>query len=81
MHTDTYPIEREALRQLHLQIASARFDGAPELARAARRAIRAVKRGAKAVAALDSEAAEVLSYAESYTIRVLRSDELEEAAE
>jgi len=65
-----YPIQREALRQLHLQVASARFDAWPELEHAARRAIRAVHKGRDAVAALDPEAAEALERAERGEISV-----------
>jgi len=69
----SYPIEREAMRQLYLQVASAHFDGAPELAKAAIRAIRAVKSGD--VSNLDEQAAKVLAYAESNTIRIRPSDD------
>lgn len=65
-----YPISRDALRQLHLQVASARFDACHALEHAARRALRAVHRGRDAVAALDAEAAEALRRAERAEIIV-----------
>ena len=70
-----YPMEREAMRQLHLQIASARFDKLPALERAARRALKAVGQGEEAVYALDDEAADVLQMAEKSTIRIKQSDD------
>jgi hypothetical protein len=76
---NTYPIRREALRQLHLQVASARFDAWPELEHAARRAIRAVHKGRDAVAALDPEAAEALERAERGEISV-RADPTDDAS-
>jgi hypothetical protein len=81
MRNNAYPIKRDALRQLHLQVASARFDAWPELEHAARRAIRAVRKGHNAVAALDPEAAEVLSRAERGEISVrVDSGDVHEAA-
>jgi hypothetical protein len=74
-----YPISRDALRQLHLQVASARFDAWPELEHAARRAIRAVHKGRNAVAALDSEAVEALERAKRGEISV-RTDPAEAAS-
>jgi phosphate uptake regulator len=76
---NTYPIKREALRQLHLQVASARFDAWPELEHAARRAIKAVRNGRDAVAALDPEAAEALERAERGEISV-QTDPAEDAS-
>lgn len=70
MKKQAYPIEREALRQLHLQVASARFDRWSALERAARRAIKAVAHGEEAVGALDDEAADVLRAAKRSTIRI-----------
>jgi urease accessory protein UreE len=71
----SYPVEREAMRQLHLQIASARFDKLPALERAARRALKAVVQGEEAVYALDDSAADVLQLAEKFMIRIKQSDE------
>jgi hypothetical protein len=76
--SNAYPIKREALRQLHLQVASARFDACHALEQAARRAMRAVHRGRDAVAALDAEAAEALGRAERSEIIVF-DDSAEDA--
>ena len=66
------------MRQLYIQLASARFDGWLEIEQATIRAVRAVKDGD--VSSLDNEAAKVLSFAESGMIRIL-PDEDNEAAE
>jgi len=57
---------RYVKRMLVQQIAVAKYDGIPVLARAARRALRAVEAGD--VSRLDADAAEALKQAENFSV-------------